>query len=72
MRFYTNTHNYYCGIDLHAKTMYLCIFDREGKILTIIGLPSITPLRSLTTLHNAGSRRSGRLDSRMCPRGCEL
>ena len=33
MRFYTNTHNYYCGIDLHAKTMYLCILDREGKIL---------------------------------------
>jgi len=33
MRFYTNTHNYYCGIDLHAKTMYLCILDREGKTL---------------------------------------
>jgi len=33
MRFYTNTHNYYCGIDLHAKTMYLCILDREGRTL---------------------------------------
>ena len=33
MRFYTNTHNYYCGIDLHAKTMYLCILDQEGKTL---------------------------------------
>jgi len=33
MRFYTNTHNYYCGIDLHAKTMFLCILDGEGKTL---------------------------------------
>ena len=33
MRFYTNTHTHYCGIDLHAKTMYLCILDREGQVL---------------------------------------
>ena len=33
MRFYTNTHAHYCGIDLHAKTMYLCILDRDGQIL---------------------------------------
>ena len=33
MRFYTNNHAHYCGIDLHAKTMYLCIFDRAGPIL---------------------------------------
>jgi transposase len=33
MRFYTNTHAHYCGIDLHAKTMYLCILDREGQVL---------------------------------------
>ena len=33
MRFYNNTHSHYCGIDLHAKTMYLCILDREGQIL---------------------------------------
>jgi transposase len=33
MRFYTKTHAHYCGIDLHAKTMYLCILDREGQVL---------------------------------------
>jgi transposase len=33
MRFYTNNHAHYCGIDLHARTMYLCIFDRDGQIL---------------------------------------
>jgi transposase len=33
MRFYTNQHKFYCGIDLHAKTMYLCILNQEGKIV---------------------------------------
>lgn len=33
MRFYTKQHKFYCGIDLHARTMYLCILDQEGKIL---------------------------------------
>ena len=32
MRFYTKQHKFYCGIDLHAKTMYLCILDQEGAI----------------------------------------
>jgi transposase len=30
MRFYTGQHRYYCGIDLHARTMYLCILDHES------------------------------------------
>jgi len=33
MRSYTENHQHYCGIDLHAKTMYLCILDRDGQIL---------------------------------------
>jgi transposase len=33
MRFYTENHNYYCGIDQHAETMYLCILNRNGQIL---------------------------------------
>ncbi len=33
MRFYTNQHKFYCGIDLHARTMYLCILNQEGKIV---------------------------------------
>jgi len=33
MRFYTNQHKFYCGIDLHARTMYLCILSQEGKIV---------------------------------------
>ena len=33
MRFYTKQHQYYCGIDLHARTMYLCILNQAGDIL---------------------------------------
>jgi len=33
MRFYTKQHLFYCGIDLHARTMYLCILDRDGEIV---------------------------------------
>jgi len=32
MRFYTNQHKYYCGIDLHARRMYVCIIDEKGEI----------------------------------------
>src|ERR1700730_16270616 len=33
MRFYTNQHRYYCGIDLHARSMYVCVLDSQGEIL---------------------------------------
>ena len=31
MRFYTKQHKYSCGIDLHARSMYICILDEEGE-----------------------------------------
>jgi len=33
MRFYTTQHPFYCGIDLHARTMYICILDQGGEVL---------------------------------------
>ncbi len=33
MRFYTKQHKAYCGIDLHARTMYLCILNQDGEIM---------------------------------------
>jgi transposase len=33
MQFYTQTHQHYCGIDLHARTMYICILNQAGDIL---------------------------------------
>jgi transposase len=32
MRFYTQQHQFYCGIDLHAHTMFVCILDQSGRI----------------------------------------
>ena|GEM_PF-1087526 len=33
MKFYTGNHKYYCGIDLHARKMYVCILNNSGKIV---------------------------------------
>ena len=40
MRFYNQQHQYYCGIDLHVKTMYVCILDTAGQVLVHRNLPS--------------------------------
>ena len=31
MRFYTTPHRFYAGINLHARTMHLCVFDYTGS-----------------------------------------
>lgn len=33
MKFYTKQHLYYCGIDLHARKMYVCVINGKGKVL---------------------------------------
>jgi transposase len=33
MRFYTKQHRHYCGIDLHARSLYVCILDQTGQVL---------------------------------------
>ena len=33
MRFYTQDHRFYCGVDLHARSMYLCILDHKGQVV---------------------------------------
>ena len=33
MRFFTDRHQNYCGIDLHARSMYLCIQNLEGRVV---------------------------------------
>lgn len=32
MQFYTRQHKFYCGIDLHARKMYICILDEKGEV----------------------------------------
>jgi len=31
MNLYNNTHPYYCGIDLHARLLYVCILDQDNN-----------------------------------------
>jgi hypothetical protein len=31
MKFYTQQHKFYCGIDLHARTLYVCILNQAGE-----------------------------------------
>ena len=32
MRFYTGQHRFYCGVDLHARTIALCVLDADGHV----------------------------------------
>lgn len=33
MKFYTKQHDYYCGIDLYARCLYVCILNQAGDIV---------------------------------------
>jgi transposase len=33
MRFYTQQHEFYCGVDLHARSMHVCLVDAAGSTL---------------------------------------
>lgn len=33
MRFYNGQHRHYCGIDLHARNMYICVLGSSGEVL---------------------------------------
>ena len=56
MNFYTQQHTHYCGIDLHAKAMDVCILDQHGTTLVPKNLPT-TPEAFLRV--SAPSREDG-------------
>jgi transposase len=39
MRFYNRPHRFYCGIDLHARTMHVCVLAHDGSIVLDKNLP---------------------------------
>lgn len=39
MRFYVASHRFYAGIDLHARTLHLCILDEAGHVVCDQNLP---------------------------------
>ena len=40
MRFYNRQHRFYCGVDLHARSMYVCILDQAGTVVFHENLPA--------------------------------
>jgi hypothetical protein len=40
MRFYNHPHQYYCGGDRHARTLFLHILDSQGKTCYEKNLPA--------------------------------
>ena len=32
MRFYNRVHRFYCGVDLHARSLAVCILDQAGAV----------------------------------------
>ncbi len=32
MRYYNGAHQFYCGIDLHARSMHVCVVDHAGQL----------------------------------------
>ena len=40
MRFYNQPHAYYCGVDLHARSMYLHILDADKRTVVDENLPA--------------------------------
>ena len=49
MRLYTKQHPLYCGIDLHARTMYVCILQHDGEMMVHRNMPT-SPDALLKTL----------------------
>ena len=41
MRVYKTQHLYYCGVDLHARSLYINILDDKGRTRLEEDLPSL-------------------------------
>ena len=58
MRFYNNQPPILCGVDLHARTMYVCVLDQHGDTVFDKNLPADPD--SLPRRHRALPRRTRR------------
>ena len=59
MRFYTQQHQFYCGIDLaawnaDARQMYVCILDAAGEIQVHRNMPATAEALERTLARFAG------------------
>ena len=40
MRFYNQCHQFYCGVDLHARTLAVCVLDHAGQSVCQANIPA--------------------------------
>jgi len=40
VKFYTEQHPYYCGVDLHARSMYVCVLNQAGETVVHRNIPT--------------------------------
>lgn len=78
MRFHIRQHRHYGGIDLHVKTMYVCILDSTGQVLVhrnVRSRRSWRPSRRIATICETTMAPIFTLSSRAClpgtPRGSQ-
>ncbi len=60
MRFYTKQHPFYCGIDLHARSMYVCILSQDGEIVLHRNMRSCTSRVRVNTRSLPGDRQKSK------------
>ena len=39
-RYYSAQHPYYCGVDLHARSLFVCVLDSTGQTKLSQNLPA--------------------------------
>ena len=52
MKFYKQQHEFYCGIDLHANSMHVCVVDHVGNKLLHKNFDTKKPERFLTAIRS--------------------
>ena len=62
MRFYKNQHQFYIGIDLHARTMYICVINNIGETVFHKNMECSRDNLELVT-NTFGKTKSDKIDS---------
>jgi hypothetical protein len=57
MKFYTENHQHHCGIDLHARSLYVCILNDKGEI--VLHMSMITTMEPFRDRVNGATSGSG-------------
>jgi hypothetical protein len=65
MRFYGEQRGFYCGIDLHASKMYVCVLDEHGNVVLHRNLRT-----EPEALKRALAHPTGRASERCLARSC--